>query len=435
MPIGDYDKNLESSEALSLYEGSRFVRFIKDTLAGFKYGTKNNPKVKGNKISYIDAMGRLITQEQTVVDGENNTKVEKIVRKISTSAKTEAFNSIEVIEKTKNDKNELCEQVRNFYPSIEYYEERALEPKIKEITYYQNNETYLRKTIERMLSEDEIRKRFEIGAIKLNPLAPDSVKKEIVKSKLIYTVDRQKTEKELEEKLKPFGTHLQINETEKTYITSSDLNPEFDDLKDYVGPKEFEKDVILYASNEPKARIEETDNITFSIGKIHHISTSISNYPDSEGNYGGIGRGTYAVYDDKILHATGNKSISLVRNDAGEIEVNPTDNTENIVAKAELRGTHIALDVNMKDKNEALNILSELTDTYKEKWGITKNTIIEYTLTDSGDKYKIKYQDLKKVVTPKKVEKATTVVENIPPVENESKEIATKINEKTNTKA
>ena len=48
MPAGDYDKTLESSEALAIYEGSRFMRFLKDTLAGFKYGTKSNPKVKGN---------------------------------------------------------------------------------------------------------------------------------------------------------------------------------------------------------------------------------------------------------------------------------------------------------------------------------------------------------------------------------------------------
>ena len=105
MPTGDYDKTLESSESLALYEGSRFMRFIKETIAGFKYGTKTNPKVKGNTISYIDTMGRLITQEQTFVDGENDTKIERIVRRISTSAKTEAINSIEVIEKKKGTNN------------------------------------------------------------------------------------------------------------------------------------------------------------------------------------------------------------------------------------------------------------------------------------------------------------------------------------------
>ena len=396
MPIGEYDKTLESSESLSIYEGSRFMRFIKDTIAGFKYGTKSNPKVKGNTISYIDAMRRLITQEQTFKDGENNTKVERIVRKISTSAKTEAFNSIEVIEKKKNEKNEICEQVRNFYPNMEDYNEREFEPKIKEITYYENNESYLRKTIERSLDEAEMKKRFEIGAIKLNPLAPDSVKKEIIKSKLIYTVDRQKTEKEIEDKLKPFGTHLQINETEKTYILSNEFNPEYDELKDYVGPKEVEKDVILYASDEPKARIEETDNITFSIGKIHNISTSISNYPDSDGNYGGAGRGTYAVYDDKVLHATGNKSITLTRNENGNLNVaTSTATVENTLAKVELRGTLVNLKIYMKDKNEADNLIVELTQQFKDKWGISKSTIIEYSLADSENKYKVKYKDLK----------------------------------------
>ncbi len=395
MPIGEYDKNLESSESLSIYEGSRFMRFIKDTIAGFKYGTKNNPKIRGNTISYIDTMGRLITQEQTFSDGENNTKIERIVRKISTSAKTEAFNSIEVIEKKKNDKNEIYEQTRNFYPSLEYYKEREYEPKIREITYYENNKTYLRKTIERALDEGELNKRFEIGAIKLNPLAPDTVRNEIVKSKLIYTVDKQKTEDTIDEKLKPFGTHIQINETEKTYITASDLNPEFDEIKDYVGPKEFEKDVILYSSGEPKARIEETDNITFSIGKIHNISTSIANYPDKEGNYGGEGRGTYAVYDDKILHATGNKAIIITRNEEGKLQTSLTQNTEeNVLAKAELRGVSINLNINMKDKKEAEDFIMELTDEYKSRWGINKKTVIEYTTIDGAEKCKTTYGEL-----------------------------------------
>lgn len=397
MPMGEYDKTLESSESLSLYEGSKFMRFIKDTIAGFKYGTKNNPKVKGNTISYIDTMGRLITQEQTLTDGENNTKIERIVRKISTSAKTEAFKSIEVIEKKKNDKNEVCEQIRNYYPTEENYNEAENEPKIKEITYYKDNQTCLRKTIERAINEEEMKKRFEIGAIKLNPLAPDTVKKEMVKTKLIYTVDKQKTEEVTEEKLKPFGTHLQINETEKTYILSNDLNPEFDEIKDYVGPKEFEKDVILYKSDEPKARIEETDNITFSIGKIHNISTSIANYPDSEGNYGGTGRGTYAVYDDKILHATGNKAIVLTRNEQGELCTATPDENEIPLVNAELRGTLVTLNINMKNVQEAEDLVKEITDKFKDKWGINKCTVIEYTLANSEEKHKVKYKDIKTV--------------------------------------
>ncbi|MBQ8299667.1 MAG: hypothetical protein IJX99_07460 [Clostridia bacterium] len=402
MPAGEYDKTIESSEALTIYEGSRFMRFLKDTLAGFKYGTKNNPKVKGNMISYIDPMGRLITQEQTFEEADNDTKIERIVRKISTTAKTEAFTSIEVIEKKKNTNNELKEQTRNFYPTEEAYIENANEPKIKEITYYEGADNcLLRKTIERALDEAEMRKRFEIGAIKLNPLVPDTVKKEIVKSKLIYTVDRQKTEKEMEESLKKFGTHLQINETEKTYITVSDLNPELDDIKDYVGPKELEKDVILFASNEPKARIEEVDNITFSSGKIHNISTAIANYPDTDGNYGGEGRGTYAVYDDKVLHATGNKSLNLTRDENGKLHsrVSATKD-ENILAKAELRGALITLKINMKKKEEAEDLIAEISESFSSKWGITKGSTIEYSLAGSDEKYKIKCKDIKKSAAP-----------------------------------
>lgn len=397
MPAGDYDKTLESSEALAIYEGSRFMRFLKDTLAGFKYGTKSNPKVKGNIISYIDPMGRLITQEQSFIEEKEDLKVERIIRKISTTAKTEAFTSIEVIERKKDAKNELKEQVRNFYPTEEAYTERAHEPKIKEITYYEGNNCLLRKTIERSLDEAEMRKRFEIGAIKLNPLVPDTVKKEIVKSKVIYTVDRQKTENEIEDKLKAFGTHLQINETEKTYITVDDLNPEFDEIKDYVGPTELEKDIILYSSTEPKARIEEQGNITFSSGKIHKISTSISNYPDKDGNYGGEGRGTYAVYDDKVLHATGSKSLNVTRDENGNLHSKvSTTKDENVVAKAELRGSLITLNIHMKKKAEAEDLVAEVSEKFSTKWGITKSSIIEYTLIGSDEKYKIKCKDIVK---------------------------------------
>ncbi len=395
MPAGDYDKTLESSEALAIYEGSRFMRFLKDTIAGFKYGTKSNPKVKGNVISYIDPMGRLITQEKTLSDEKDNMKIERIVRKISTTAKTEAFTSIEVIEQKRDANNELKEQVRNFYPTEEAYAENEHEPKIKEITYYGEDNCLLRKTIERSLDEAEMRKRFEIGAIKLNPLVPDTVKKEIVKSKVIYTVDKQKTENEIEDKLKAFGTHLQINETEKTYITVDDLNPEFDEIKDYVGPTEEEKDIILYSSLEPKARIEEQGNITFSSGKIHKISTSISNYPDKDGNYGGEGRGTYAMYDDKILHATGNKSLNLTRDENGNLHSKVSaSKDENVLAKAELRGSLISLNIHMKKKEEAEDLVAEVSEKFSTKWGITKGSIIEYTLVGSDEKYKIKCKDI-----------------------------------------
>lgn len=400
MPMGDYDKALQSSEALTIYEGSRFVRFLKDTLAGFKYGTKNNPKIRGNKVSYIDTMGRLITQEVTFDDVSEDEKIERIVRKISTSAKTEAMTSYEIIERKRNAKDELKEEIRNFYPTEEEFNNNIGQPKIKEITYYEceGNTCLLRKTIERAISEEEMKKRFEIGTIKLNPLVPDTVKEEIVKSKLIYTVDRQKTEKNIEEKLKKFGTHLQINETEKTYITVDNINPEIDEIKDYVGPKELEKDVILYASNEPKARIEEHDNITFSSGKIHNISTEIANYPDKDGNYGSTeGRGTYAIYDDKIVHATGNKSLNLTRDENGKLHSKVMkDKNENTLAQAELRGTFITLKIQMKDKEEAEDLISEISETFAKKWGITPNSIFEYSLVGSNEKYKIKCKNITK---------------------------------------
>jgi hypothetical protein len=113
MPLGEYDKAIEYSESLTIYEGSRFLRYIKEKLAGFKYGTKTNPKAKGNVISYIDSMGRLITQEQGTK--ENDETTEYAIRKISTSAKTEAIISIEVVEKKKNEKGETVEQIRMFY--------------------------------------------------------------------------------------------------------------------------------------------------------------------------------------------------------------------------------------------------------------------------------------------------------------------------------
>ncbi len=395
MPMGEYDKNLESSEAIAIYEGSRFMRFIKDTIAGFKYGTKNSPKVKGNTVSYIDVMGRLITQEQQFEDIDQNTKLERITRKISTSAKTEAINSIEVIEKKKNNNNELIEQIRNFYINEEDYKERRHEPKIKEITYFEKNKLYLRKTIERSLDESEMKKRFEIGAIKVNPLAPDTVKKEIVKSKLIYTVDKQKIEDKLEDKLKPFGTHLQINETEKMYILSPEINPEYDEVKGYVGPKELEKDIVLFKAGEPKARIEEMDKITFSAGKIHNISTSIANYPDNSGNYGGEGRGTYALYDDKVLHATGNKSIKIKKDGKGKIKTfmaEPKED-EKILAQAELRGSFINMNINLDSKSDAQKLIAEITNTFKDRWGISKETVIEYKLLNSNEKYKIRYKE------------------------------------------
>ena len=72
-----------------------------------------------------------------------------------------------------------------------------------------------------------------------------------------------------------------------------------------------------------------------------------------------------------------------------------TSINENVLAKAELRGSLITLNINMKDKAEAENLVSEIANNYKDKWGINKGTIIEYTLADSNEKIKVKYNELK----------------------------------------
>ena len=43
------------------------------------------------------------------------------------------------------------------------------------------------------------KKRFDAGTIKLNCFAPDTVRNEIIGSKLIYTVDKLKTDYEIDE--------------------------------------------------------------------------------------------------------------------------------------------------------------------------------------------------------------------------------------------
>lgn len=402
MPLGEYDKAIEYSESLTIYEGSRFLRYIKEKLAGFKYGTKNNPRTKGNVISYIDSMGRLITQEQGTK--EDNTKTEYAIRKISTSAKTEAIISIEVVEKKKNEKGETVEQIRMFYPNEEEYKECVECPRIKEITYFKDNKSYLRKTIERSLNEEEMKKRFDAGTIKLNCFAPDTVRNEIIGSKIIYTVDKLKTDFEIDEKLKPFGTHIQINETEKTYVVSPDFNPEMEEFKDYVGPTEFEKDVVLYKENEPKARIEESEKITFSLGKIHNISSSITNYPDNDGNYGGDGRGTCAIYDDKILHATGNKSLRIFKNEEDdykyivEMSGEKVEDTYKEVANAEIRGSLINLNIKNQEGIEAGDIAHKIVEKFKTNWNVNIKTIAEYK---SENENEFKKLDLKDILSSK----------------------------------
>lgn len=401
MPLGEYDKAIEYSESLTIYEGSRLLRYIKEKIAGFRYGTKSNPRTKGNVVSYIDSMGRLITQERG--EKEDDASTEYAIRKISTSAKTEAIISIEVVEKKKNEKGETVEQVRMFYPNEEEYKTAVDYPRIKEITYFKDNKSYLRKTIERSLNEEEMKKRFDAGTIKLNCFAPDTVKNEIINSKMIYTVDKLKTDEEIVESLKPFGTHIQVNETERTYIISPDFNPETEEIKDYVGPTECEKDVVLYKANEPKARIEETEKITFSLGKIHSISSSIINYPDKEGNYGGEGRGTCALYDDKVLHATGNKSIVIYKNAEDvlsyAIEGEASENAKDLkkIANAEIRGSLINLSID--DSENTYETAKNIIDTFKSSWNINIKTIVEYKNAQSDE---VKKLDIKKCLAVKK---------------------------------
>lgn len=401
MPLGEYDKAIEYSESLSIYEGSRLLRYIKEKLAGFRYGTKSNPRTKGNVVSYIDSMGRLITQEQG--NKEDDDLTEYAIRKISTSAKTEAIISIEVVEKKKNEKGETVEQIRMFYPNEEEYKQAVDTPKIKEITYFKDNKSYLRKTIERSLNEEEMKKRFDAGTIKLNCFAPDTVKNEIINSKMIYTIDKLKTDDKISEDLKPFGTHLQINETQRTYIVSPDFNPETDEIENYIGPTESEKDVVLYKSNEPKARIEESEKITFSLGKIHNISSLITNYPDSEGNYGGLGRGTCALYDDKILHATGNKSIKIFKDSQGDYKyvvempgrIVENDNSEE-VANAEIRGSFININIKENDNVEPEKLAMQLLKKFKNNWNINIKTIAEYKLENEKEFKKLSIKEILK---------------------------------------
>ena len=96
-------------------------------------------------------VGRIIGEK------EDDASTEYAIRKISTSAKTEAIISIEVVEKKKNEKGETVEQVRMFYPNEEEYKTAVDYPRIKEITYFKDNKSYLRKTIERSLNEEEMK--------------------------------------------------------------------------------------------------------------------------------------------------------------------------------------------------------------------------------------------------------------------------------------
>ena len=134
------------------------------------------------------------------------------------------------------------------------------------------------------------------------------------------------------------------------------------------------------------------------MGKIHNISTSIANYPNEKGEYGGEGRGTYATYDDKILHATGNKSLKIKRDVTGKLKafLATPKPQEKIIARAELRGSNISLNIDVNNKEKATELIAEIIDTFKDKWGISKGTSIEYKLQGADEKFNIKYKDIVK---------------------------------------
>ena len=96
-----------------------------------------------------------------------------------------------------------------------------------------------------------------------------------------------------------------------------------------------------------------------------------------------------------MLHATGNKSLNVTRDENGNLHSKvSTTKDENILAKAELRGSLITLNIQMKKKEEAEDFVAEVSEKFCTRWGITKGSIIEYTLIGSDQKYKIKCKDI-----------------------------------------
>jgi len=377
IPSGEYDRAIQPSEDLVLYEGSRFVRFFKDKFAAIKYGTKSNPRIKGNCISYMDNMGRLITEEVTAKELDTKEIVETIVKKISVPTKWEVIASVEVTIKHKNDNGEIKEHTRMYYPSEEDYNSKDREPRLKEIIYFDDSKSYLRKTVERFLSEDEMKKRFEMGGITLNPFAPDKVKKEMLETKTIYTIDRQKIENKLPEELKTFGTYIETKEKEIRYIKDDTIKPENDEFTEYLGPTEIERDIILFKNDEPKARIEQNDEITFRSSRTHKIKSKIVNYPDKDGHYGGDGRGTYASYDNKILYATGNQALKIKKNKDGKLGYVAGNNGDIMDATVEIKGPEININVKGKEKNPE-ELASDILRTFKTDWNVKATTRAKY---------------------------------------------------------
>ena len=383
IPTGEYDRAMRPSEELIIYEGSRFVRFFKDKFAAIKYGTKTNPRIKGNCISYMDHLGCLITEEINARELETTDILETIVKKISVPTKWEVIASVEVTIKRKNASGELLEHTRMYYPSEEDYNNKDKDPKIKEIIFFDGNKSYLRKTIERFLTEEEMQKRFEMGGISLNPFAPDAVKNEMLSTKTIYTIDRQRTEKELPENLKSFGTSLETKEKEIRYIKDETVKPEYTDFNEYFGPTEIERDIILFKNDEPKARIEQNDEIIFKSSRTHKIKSKILNYPDKTGTYGGEGRGTYASYDNKILYATGSQAINVKKSKDGKLGYAIGATEENADALVEIKGTEIKIDIKTNGKEKPEEFASNILKTFKSDWNVKKSSKAKYISGDS----------------------------------------------------
>ncbi len=382
IPTGEYDRAMKPAESIIVYEGSRFIRFFKDKYAAIKYGTKSNPRIKGNCISYMDSLGCLITEEVTVKELETTDVLETIVKKISVPTRWEVIASVEVTKKRKNAKGELLEHVRMYYPSDEDYNNKEKDPKMKEIIFFQSNKSYLRKTIERYLTEDEMKKRIEMGGITLNPFAPEKVKKEILNSKIIYTIDRQNINDELPRNLKSFGNYVETKEKEIRYIKDENVKPEFTEFREYYGPTEIERDMILFKNNEPKARIEQNDEITFKSNRTHKIKSKIVNYPDDSGNYGGKGRGTYASYDNKILYATGNQALNVKKAKDGKFGYVIGNVGETPDAVVEIKGQDINIDF-QSDVKKPVELANNILKTFKCDWNVKANSKAKYSIKDT----------------------------------------------------
>ena len=383
VPTGEYDRAMRPSESVIVYEGSRFVRFFKDKYAAIKYGTKSNPRIKGNCISYMDHMGCLITEEVTAKELDTTDVLETIVKKISVPTRWEVIASVEVTIKRKNASGELIEHTRMYYPSEEDYNNKEKEPKMTEIIFFEGNKSYLRKTIERYLSEEEINKRFNMGGITLSPFAPDKIKKEMLETKTIYTIDKQRRDYELPEELKSFGNYIETKEKEIRYIKDEKIKPEFTEFREYCGPTEIERDVILYKNDEPKARIEQNDEITFKSNRTHKIKSKILNYPDKTGNYGGEGRGTYATFDNKVLYATGSQAINVKKTKDGKVGYSIGHIAmEDADALVEIKGQDINIDINNTIKKPE-EFATSILKTFKSDWNIKPTSKAMYTIKNT----------------------------------------------------